>query len=281
MGLAVVVISWQSLPAQPVILTQPTSMTAIEGRSVTLSVQAQGSGTVRYQWQFNGIALPRATAPTLSFYATQSRAGSYNVMVTDDAGIRSSVPAEVAVQKRPLIVAQPRKQIVGEHQTAFFEVRLNNSGPYDVVQWWHHSPAEPYHPIPPGAALGVNTFRLEIPDANNNDTFNGLYWIVITNDVGWAVSKQVSLTVVGPPQFTAGPQDRVVRRGGTAAFFVTIAPDLAGAKTKQWYRNGQPIPGAIGKRLTIYNAQSDATYYCVVTSKAGSTASDAARLTVY
>jgi hypothetical protein len=280
-GVALVAVALESGQAQPAILAQPESRIAVEGRPVTFSVQAQGTGTLRYQWYFNGSAMPKGTRPALSVYAVPSRAGTYTVAVTDGAGTSMSVPAELAVRKRPVITAQPRRQIVGEHQLAAFEVRVNNSGPYNVVQWWHHSPAEPYHPIPPGAAVGVNTFRLEIPDANNNDTFNGLYWIVITNDVGWAVSKRVPLTVVGPPQFTTGPLDKTVRRGGSASFSVVIAPDLAGAKTKQWYRDGQPIPGAVSKRLTIYNAQADATYHCVVTSIGGSTASSAARLTVY
>jgi membrane carboxypeptidase/penicillin-binding protein PbpC len=273
----------QCVHAQPVITAEPESRTAAEGRPVTFSVQAQGTGTLRYQWQFNGAALPRATGRSLSFYATQSRAGTYSVVVTDTAGARNSAPANLEVQKRPVITAQPRRQIVGEHQTAVFEVRVNDSGPYNNVQWWHHSIAEPHHPIPSNAALGVNTFHLEIPDANNNDTFNGLYWIVITNNVGWAVSKHASLSVVGPPQFTSEPQDRSVRRGGTATFSVTIAPDAGGQKRKQWYRDGEPIPGAVGRRLSIFNAQLDdqATYYCVVASMGGSSTSYPARLTVF
>jgi hypothetical protein len=273
----------QCVHAQPIITAEPESRTAAEGRPVTFSVAAAGNGTLRYQWQFNGAALPRATGRSLTFYATQSRAGIYSVVVTDTAGARSSSPASLEVQRRPVITAQPHRQVVGEHQTAVFEVRVNDSAPYRSVQWWHHSTAEPHHPIPPDAAEGVNTFRLEIPDANNNPTFNGLYWIVITNNVGWTVSRRASLAVIGPPQLTFEPQDRSVHRGGTASFSVSIAPDAAGHKTKQWYRDGDPIPGAVGRRLIIFNAQPDdqATYYCVVTSIGGSTASYPARLTVF
>jgi hypothetical protein len=172
---------------------------------------------------------------------------------------------------------------VGEHSTVAFDVQLNDSGPYRVVQWWHHSVEEPHHPIPDDAANGVNTFHLEIPDVNNNGTYNGLYWIVVTNDVGWAISRRASLNVIGPPRLTAEPQDRNVRHGGTAVFSVGIAPDAAGAKTKQWLKNGEVMPGKIGRMLVLYNVQPDdqGIYSCTVTSKGGSTTSYSAQLTVY
>jgi hypothetical protein len=281
--IAVFAAAFQAIYAQPVITQEPESRTAAEGRPVSFSVQAQGVGTLRYQWQFNGAALPNATGRALSFYATLSRAGTYSVLVRDSAGeASSSSPANLEVQKRPVVLAQPRRQIVGQHQTAVFEVRMNESGPYNTVQWWHHSPEEPHHPIPPGAARGVNTFRLEVLDCANNGTFNGLYWIVISNKVGWALSRHATLTVVDPPRLTSQPQDRIVRRGGSAAFSITIAPDAAGLKTKQWYRNGQPILGATGRILTIFNAQPErqGTYYCAVSSIGGTTTSYSAQLTV-
>jgi hypothetical protein len=270
--------------AQPIITAQPQSRTAAVGRPVSFSVQAQGTGTLRYQWQYNGSAMPNAVGRSLSFYATPSRIGTYSVVVRDSTGNESSsAPANLLVQKRPIILGQPRNQIVGEHQTATFEVRVNESGPYNSVQWWHHSLEEPHHPIPPRAATGVNTFRLQVLDSSNNGTFNGLYWCVITNNVGWAVSRRATLSVVDPPRLSTAPQDRTVRRGGTASFSITILPDAAGPKTKQWYRNGQLIPGATGRTFTVFNAQDDdvGTYYCVVTSLGGTTTSFAARLTIF
>ena len=282
--IAAAAFSFHSVFAQPVIVQGPQSRTAAEGAPVGFSVQAEGSGALRYQWQFNGADIPRAVGRAISFVATSSRAGSYNVVVRDASGNASrSSPAQLQVQKRPVIVLQPRSTVVGEHQTAVFDVRLNESGPYSAVQWRHHSPQEPNHPIPPGSANGVNTFHLEVPNSNNNGTYNGLYWVCITNGVGWTVSRRASLTVVGPPRLTAEPQDRAVRQGGTASFSVAIAPDAAGPKTRQWYKDGQILPGRTGRAVTIYNAQPDdqGFYYCVVSSMGGTTTSYAARLTVY
>lgn len=282
--IAAATLSFPALFAQPVIIQNPQSRTTVEGASVGFSVQAQGSGALRYQWQYNGADIPRAVGRAISFVATASRAGNYSVMVRDASGnASSSHPAQLQVQKRPFIVLQPRNVIVGEHQTAVFDVRLNESGPYSTIQWRHHSPQEPNHPIPPGAANGVNSFHLEIPNCSNNGTYNGLYWICITNSVGWTVSRRASLTVVGPPRLTAEPQDRTVRHGGTASFSIAIAPDAAGPKSRQWHKDGQILPGRTGRAVTIFNAQPDdqGFYYCVVSSMGGTTTSYGARLTVY
>jgi hypothetical protein len=270
-------------PAQPVITAEPQDRIAREGAAVAFSVAAQGVSPLRYQWQFNGSDIPNAVTRSLSFVATASRAGDYGVVVRDNTGAeRQSSPARLEVQKRPIILQQPRSQAVGEGITAVFEVTMNDSGPYNSVQWWHHSQEEPRHPIPPTAARGVNTFRLEVYNTSDNGTYNGLYWIVVTNNVGWAVSRRASLHVIGPPRLTGEPQDRIVRVGGITSFSVSIAQDAAGAKTKQWYRNGEPMPGKTGRVLTILNAQpeDEGIYYCVVSSVGGTTTSYGATLTV-
>jgi hypothetical protein len=269
--------------AQPVIIQEPQSRAAAEGRRVSFSVQAQGAAPLQYQWRLNGQDIPNAVRPSLGFTATISRAGTYSVLVRDAGGASRMASATLEVQKRPVIRSQPRNQIVGLHQTAVFEVTLNESGPYEYVNWWHHSAAEPHHEIPVNAAQGVKTFRLTIPDANDNGTFNGLYWIRVTNLVAGTVSRRASLTVVGPPRFTSEPQDKTVRAGRSTSFSVAIAPDAGGRKFVQWYRNGQPIAGATGRvlRLSRVGPEQAGFYHCVASGIGGTATSYAARLTVY
>jgi hypothetical protein len=269
---------------QPVITEEPQSRTVKPGVSVQFKVGAVGATPLRYQWQFNNVNIPAATTRTLNFYATASRAGTYSALVSDANGnTQVTQPASLEVQPRPVILGQPKNVIVGEHGTAVFDVRMNNSGPYTGVQWWHHSAEEPHHPIPEAPDYyDVHSFHFAIPDCNNNGTYNGLYWIMVTNRVGWTVSRRASLTVVGPPRLTSEPQDRLVRAGGTTSFSVSILRDAAGPKTKQWYRDGQPLPGQTGRTLTLYRVQPDdqGTYYCVVSSSGGTTTSFGATLTV-
>lgn len=269
--------------AEPIITLEPQSRTAAEGRRVEFSVQTVSAAPLNYQWQFNGTDIPRAVGRTLRFTATASRAGNYSVIVRDDSGTRSSSFAELQVQKRPALLTQPKHQIVGEHQTAVFDVTLNDSGPYSYVNWWHHSPEEPHHEIPENTLYDVHSFRFAIPDVNNNGTYNGVYWIAVSNNVGGTISRRASLVVVGPPRLSSEPQDLTLPAGRSATFSVTTATDAARSKSYQWYWNGQPIPGATGKKLRILRAQSDrqGLYHCVVTSIGGSTSSYQASLIIY
>jgi hypothetical protein len=271
------------LYSQPVITAAPEDKTALEGRTVTLAVEAQGSGRLSYQWQFNGEDIPRAQGRALRMRAVRSRAGTYSVVVRDITGQAvSTPPARLEVQKRPVVIRHPSSVVIGEHQNATFEVVMNDSGPYESVQWYHHSPEEPFHPIPPSAAVGVNTLRLTVENATRNGTYNGLYSCAVTNRVGGVMSRRATLTVVEKPRFLAEPQDRLMRRGGTAVFSVTVAPDPAPTKTLQWFFNDQPIPGATRRYIRVRNVQDDDVgyYHCVVTSVGGVTRSYAARLDI-
>jgi len=53
-----------SVLAAPAIGTQPDSLSTNAGSATTFSVAATGTGTLTYQWQFNGTAISGATNAT-------------------------------------------------------------------------------------------------------------------------------------------------------------------------------------------------------------------------
>ena len=80
------------------IAEHPASTTVAPGASATLSVQATGSGALRYQWRRNGLVVAGATSATLPITAaTATNAGDYEVIVTDNNGPVVSRMARVAV----------------------------------------------------------------------------------------------------------------------------------------------------------------------------------------
>lgn len=185
-------------------------------------------------------------------------------------------------QSKPHIVVQPRSSIVGVHQTAQFTVSLDNSGPYSRVIWHNKNPLEGSHQIPPGSAEGVSTTTLTVRDCADNQSYNGTYWIAVTNAAGGTVSQKVRLTVVSPPQITKDPVSKTVNRGRTVYFSVAAFTDKAPSKSYQWYKDGRALPGATFKQLGLGNVQSTdrGGYYCVVTTIGGSATSGSAYLTV-
>jgi len=84
---------------QPPILTQTlTPKTFVAGQNLALCVAAIGTGTVNYQWNFNGQILPDATNSVLVLNnATADQAGTYFVTVTDDIGTTNSAPADLTL----------------------------------------------------------------------------------------------------------------------------------------------------------------------------------------
>ena len=82
----------------PWFTAQPQSQTAAASTDVTLSVAAQGTGPLDYQWRLNGLALPGATDASLSLSNIQpAQAGSYTVLVKNLAGSVVSAPAAINV----------------------------------------------------------------------------------------------------------------------------------------------------------------------------------------
>lgn len=89
----------------PVITVQPASQTVDEGATVLLSVTAAGSAPLFYQWRYNGSdlsdggAVSGAARSSLTLANVQpTHSGNYSVIVSNAAGITTSVGAVLSVR---------------------------------------------------------------------------------------------------------------------------------------------------------------------------------------
>jgi outer membrane protein assembly factor BamB/subtilisin family serine protease len=79
------------LPSGPRILSLSPSVVTQPGTSTTLTVAAEGTGTLTYQWRRAGVALPGATSPTLVLNpSTEADSALYDVVVSDGSGTVTS-----------------------------------------------------------------------------------------------------------------------------------------------------------------------------------------------
>ncbi|MSU62580.1 MAG: hypothetical protein EXS31_09310 [Pedosphaera sp.] len=86
----------------PTITIQPQSQIAVVGANLTLSVAAAGAEPLKYQWRFQGISIPGETGSTLSFpYLQIENQGTFDVVISNPAGITRSAPADLTVQTLP------------------------------------------------------------------------------------------------------------------------------------------------------------------------------------
>jgi hypothetical protein len=82
--------------APPAIITSPVSQSLQPAGTVTLSVNASGSGPLAYQWFLNGTAITGATSSSYEINAAQfAEAGNYTVTVSNPVGTVTSSPATV------------------------------------------------------------------------------------------------------------------------------------------------------------------------------------------
>ena len=89
------------LPVAPTINTQPTPLSVMVGSTARFTVIATGTPAPTYQWRKAGVPLlgnsSSTTATLLLDNITASDAGSYDVVVSNSAGVITSAPARLTV----------------------------------------------------------------------------------------------------------------------------------------------------------------------------------------
>lgn len=126
--------------ALPQILMHPASQTLTAGSSMTLLVEASGAGTLRYQWQRNGVDIPGANAARLVVAAVSAddNGARYAVVVSSASGSVISESAVVTIQAvLPVleITGQPQPASVDVGQQARFSVSVSDGSPAASYQW--------------------------------------------------------------------------------------------------------------------------------------------------
>jgi predicted esterase len=171
---------------QPVILTQPQSLTNALGTTATFWVTATGTEPLAYQWQKlsgNWSDLAGCTDTNLALGSVQtSHSGDYRVVVTN---IQSAVTSEVArltVIVPPAITSQPKDRAVALGAAASFSVLTTGTSPFNYH--WLHQGAD---------LLGATSQSLSIPSAQFTNA--GAYTVVVANQAGAVTSSVAMLSV--------------------------------------------------------------------------------------
>lgn len=87
-----------SSPVAPFLSTAPQSQMMARGSNVTFAAAATGTAPLRFQWLFNGAAIPGATNTSLSLTnLSLAQQGDYRVAVTNLAGATTSAPAALTI----------------------------------------------------------------------------------------------------------------------------------------------------------------------------------------
>jgi DNA/RNA endonuclease G (NUC1) len=254
----------------PAITTQPASVTVTAGNAATFTVAASGTGPLTFQWSKGTAAITGATSAAYSIPVTAAGdAGTYTVVITNDAGKVTSAAATLTVTpapEAPTITSQPANVTVNAGTPASFTVAATGTTPISY-QWSKGGT------IITGATAA--TYTIASPTALDA----GSYSVLVTNPMGHVASSAATLTINVAPAILTQPANLTVNAGQPAAF--TVAASGTAPVSYQWYK-GTATVGSNAATLTIAAAAAaDAGSYTVkVTNVAGTATSAAATLAV-
>jgi plastocyanin len=204
---------------QPTITNPPQSQTANAGSDVRFTVQAVGSAPLDYQWFFGPSPIAGANTTSLLLTNVSSvDAGTYTVQVANSFGSASAsatlVVTNPPVGTPPAITTHPESQTVNEGTNVTFTAAAIGSTPL-IWQWFHGG-----SPI-----AGATTASLVLSNVTIID--GGIYFALVTNDFGSAVSSNAVLAVSVLPtcEYTLSKNNSSFSAsGGPDSLAVSTAP---------------------------------------------------------
>jgi|GEM_PF-6283960 len=276
----------------PSISTQPVGSSVTVGATVSLSVSAQGTAPLSYQWMKGGINISGQTSSALTITNAQtSGAGSYAVRVTNSSGSVTSNTISVSVStlaaapppnpNAPGFAAQPIASTANTTGTAivynpgvdylYVYMTVSGIGPF-TYRWYHN---------------GV----LDVLQTADTLWFNpastaqeGTWFAVVSNASGSGTSLPVTVSTqafaLTAPSITTQSSSRSVTSGSVLSLSVSVSGTAP--ITYQWSKNGTSISSQTNPTLTIANAQSSdaGTYTLRAANSVGSVTSQSIAISV-
>ncbi|WP_277509284.1 immunoglobulin domain-containing protein [Ereboglobus sp. PH5-5] len=280
--------------AAPTITTHPQSKTATtEDASFTLTAAASGGGTLRYQWQKDGVDLvsnaqhPDVTSATLTVLSpTESDAGQYTLKVRNAGGEVTSNAATISIvaPPPPTIATHPQSKTVATTDYSF-SLYVNATGAGTLRYQWQKDGVDLVNSSRVSGATGANLY-IYTPVASDA----GSYTVKITNAGGTTVSNPaiITITLPPPPVITTHPADVTSVAGNSSSISLYVSATGSGSFTYQWLKDGVELQasshysGVTSSRLYIYDYTPEhfGRYRVRVSNQGGSVLSNEAVVTI-
>lgn len=244
----------------PSITEQPVGQIVPTGAGVVLSVVAEGTSPLRYQWRRAGNNLANQTNSTLTLTSLQPpQSGDYLVLVYNDAGSVLSDPATVTVVAPPRITSAPQNAFVRPGVTAMFSVQASSLRA--LAYQWRFNDAD----------LPGETSRTLVVN-NPQPEHDGIYTVAISDGLNLPVVASARLAILVDPLIIQHPLSQGIVRGGSATLSIVVSNTATFPITYRWRRGSSffrtNIVNSYMDFLTISNVQpvANTTNFFVVVS---------------
>jgi hypothetical protein len=198
----------------PVITQHPADFDAVATQGAQLSAAATGSDPLHYQWLFNGDIIEGATSSTLTITEIiPEDAGSYSMVAYNTAGSAVSQTAQVRVLIPASIFQHPIPVTTRPGSNVVFNVQVASSS--GVSYQWR------FNGVP---ISGETTDTLVLNDVQVSD--DGLYDVVVTDDVASIASESARLKILVNPSVTRYTGRYYVLQGDNLTMSIETAGTL-------------------------------------------------------
>ena len=251
----------------PSILLQPTNQNVAAGTSLMLSVLADGTAPLVYQWQDGAGAITGQTNADLILNpALTNYTENYSAVVSNPYGVVTSQVAAVFVYLPVSILTQPNSLVVPYSSPASFGVIAAGFPAPTSYQWTFN-----------GTNLTSATNNtLTVSHIHLSNT--GFYQVQVSN--GYSSTNSSIATLNMSPSITSpfGGATTIWGRSAT----LSVGAIGSGELSYQWYLNGIAIDGETGPTLSFTSIQftNGGLYSVVVNSPFGSITNAAAQVIV-
>ena len=232
------------------ITSHPVSVTTSDGKTVSFTVKATGTGVLKYQWYYkkSGGSWTKWNGHTTAT-TTATANSTWNGMkvyciVTDSAGSTAvSNSAAITVKKAPVITQQPANVTVYSGKNVSFTVKATGTGTLKY-QWYIKKSGQTSWTL-------WNNHTTATTTATSNDTWNKMQVrCVVTDSNGSTTSSAATVTIAAQLKITANSQNVVVSAGKNTTF--TVKATGTGLKY-QWYFK------KAGGSWTLWNGRTTAS----------------------
>ncbi|MEW6366948.1 MAG: YCF48-related protein [Acidobacteriota bacterium] len=262
------------------ITSHPSSQTISNGQSATLSVSADGTAPLNYQW-YRGLTGDTSTpvGTNSSTYVTPPLTATTNywVRVSNACGSANSNTATITVTSGcvpPSITVQPQNTTVGIGQSAALAVAATGTTPLNY-QWYQGASGDTSFPV------GANSSTHTTPPLSANAS----YWVRVSNACGSVNSFTATVTVSSgcvPPSIALQPQSTTVTSGQSVT--LSVVANGTAPLFYQWYQGTTgDTSDAVGTNSNVFVTPpltSTSSFWVQVANPCGAANSTTATITV-
>ena len=259
--------------AVPVIVTEPSPDTAVEGTKAFFSVSATGAAPLAYQWRKNGVAIAGATASSYTTPDVQFAADNgalFSVIVSNSAGADTSINAKLTViVAAPVITGQPKSMTVPVGKPGLFSVLATGAQPL-TYQWKKNGTNIP----------GATQTSYMTPPPTMADSGAG-FSVAVSNPGGTTLSAVAILTVIPggtAPVITTQPVSITVSVGDTAK--LSVAASGTAPLAYAWFKDSTQVSASQNLIIPGITLAQAGNYQARVSNSAGVAFSNVATITV-